>query len=226
MTFKKLAAAVGAVAVAAGCGSTAFAQGAAPAETPIQHGAPINGLCIMSVEGAVGASTVGKYVTSRLQQIGAQVNAELSGERTSIETEARTLEGQRSGMDQATFEQRAGGLQTRANALQRKAELRNRELQATEQKALGRVEEEMDPLIRTAYQQKGCSILLQRTAVIVANPAMDITPSVITALNAKITQFPFEREHLEQAAAPGAAAAGAPPIVQTPVAPRPTTRKK
>lgn len=224
MTLTKLAAAVGAAAVAVGCGSTAFAQAAASAATPLQQGPAINGLCILSVEGAMGTSTVGKYVTERLQQIGAQANAELSGERTSLESDARTLEGQRASLDQATFEQRAGALQTRANALQRKAEIRNRELQATEQKAMGRIEQEMDPLIRTAYQQKGCSVLLQRTAIIAANPAMDITPTVITALNAKLTQFPIEREHLEQAA--GAPQAGAAPIVQTPSTPRPATRKK
>jgi outer membrane protein len=79
----------------------------------------------------------------------------------------------------------------------------------------------MQPLIYQVYQQKGCSVLLQRTAVVIANPAMDLTPQVIAALNAKITQFAFDRERLD---GPGAAAApgGAPPIVQTPGAtPRP-----
>ena len=44
---------------------------------------------------------------------------------------------------------------------------------------------------------------------------MDLTPQVVTALNAKITQFPFERERLDQQS-PTAAPGGAPPIVQTP----------
>lgn len=220
MISKKLTAAVGAGAVALACGSNAFAQAAAPAAPPITHGPPINGVCIMSVEGALAASTVGKYVQTRLQQIAAQANAELQGEKTSIDTEARTLESQRATLDQNTLEQRASALQVRYNALQRRAELRNREVSATEQKALGHIEEQMEPLIRAAYQQKGCSLLLARNAVLVANPAMDITPAVITALNAKITQFPFERERLDQQAA------GAPPVVQTPsAAPKTTPRK-
>jgi outer membrane protein len=36
---------------------------------------------------------------------------------------------------------------------------------------------------------------------------MDITPQVVTALNAKITQFTFDRERLDQAAAPAGAPA-------------------
>jgi outer membrane protein len=65
-------------------------------------------------------------------------------------------------------------------------------------------------MIRQAYQQKGCSVLLQRNAVVLANPAMDITPQVMTALNGKITQFAFDRERLDQAVTTPTAAAAAP----------------
>ena len=213
MTFKPyVAAAVAAVSTLA-LSSSALAQAAAA--PPVTHGAPINGMCVVSIEGAVGGSTVGKYVDSRLQQIVAQVQAELGAERTAIDNEAKALDAQRSSLDQNTFEQRGASLQVRASALQRKAQLRDREVQATEQKALARVGDEMEPLIRQVYQQKGCSVLLQRTAVVIANPAMDITPQVVTALNAKITQFAFDREHLDQAVA-------APPPAARPVTPAPT----
>jgi outer membrane protein len=66
-------------------------------------------------------------------------------------------------------------------------------------------------VIRSAYQQARCSVLIQRDSVVLANPAMDITPAVVTGLNAKITQFAFDRERLDQAAAPPAAAAPAQP---------------
>ena len=69
-----------------------------------------------------------------------------------------------------------------------------RELRA----AIGRVGQEMEPLIRPVYQQRQCSVLLNRDAIVLGNPAMDITPAVVTALNAKITQFTFDRERLDQ----------------------------
>jgi hypothetical protein len=34
---------------------------------------------------------------------------------------------------------------------------------------------------------------------------MDLTPAAITALNGKLQQFPFDREHLDTGAAPAAA---------------------
>lgn len=206
MTIKNLVAATCVAALSLTASSQAFAQAAAgPA---ITHGPAIPGVCVMSIEGVISGSTVGKYVQTRLQQIATQVGAELKAEETAIQNDAKTLDGQKATLDQGTFEQRAAALQVRANAYQRKSQLRERELQATQQKALGRVGQELDPIIRQVYQQRQCSLLLQRDALVIANPAMDISPTMTTALNAKITQFAFDRERLDQpAAAPQAGAA-------------------
>lgn len=225
MTFKPLAAGLCAVA-ALTAGSSAFAQAPAAAAAPVAatHGPPIANMCIISVESAIGGSTVGKWVDTRMQQVVAQTNAELTGEKTAIDNDAKSLDARRATLEQGALEQQASALQVRANALQRKAQLRDREVSATEQKAVGRIGQEMEPLIRQVYQQRNCTVLFQRTAIVIANPAMDITPQVITALNAKITQFAFDRERLDQPQA--ATSGGAPPIVQTPGPARPAPVKK
>lgn len=210
MTKTTLALAASAGAAVLAFGSAALAQTAA-AVPAVSYGPPIAGVCTISIDGAIGTSSVGKYVDTRLGQIGAQVNAELSAEKSAIETEAKTLEGQRAGMDQNTFEQRAAALQVRDNAFQRKAAIREREMQATQQQAVGRVLNEMKPLIAQVAQQQKCALLLDRSGVVMVNPAMDITPAVVSALNGKITQFAFDRTRLDQ---PQAAAA--PPVTQTP----------
>jgi outer membrane protein len=229
MTSKSLVAGVAVAALALAAGSSAFAQAPAAAVTPAQitHAAPPAGVCVINLDQVVAASTVGRYIQTRLQQISAQANAEVNGENTSLQNDAKALDARRGTLDQSSLEKQAADLQVRANALQRKAQLRERELQATEQKAVGRVVQESEQPVRQAYQQKGCAILLQHGAVLGAffNPAMDITPQVVIALNAKITQFAFDRERLDQPAAAGAAG-GAPPIVQTPSTPRPAAPKR
>jgi outer membrane protein len=218
MQIKTLALAACAGAAALAFGPAALAQAPAAAQPAITYGAPISGVCTISIDGVVANSTVGKYVDGRLQQIGAQVNAELTGEKTGIETEAKTLEGQRSTMDQNSFEQRASTLQGRQNALERKAMVRDREMQATQQQAVGRIINEMKPLIATAAEGQKCSILLDRSSVVMVNPSMDLTPTVVTALNGKLTQFAFDRTRLDQAAG------GTPPVAEVP-AQKPTARK-
>lgn len=198
MSFKTLVAGACVATMSFAAASSAMAQTAAPAAAPAALGPAIANVCVLSVEGAIATSTVGKYVSSQMDSIIKATSTELSGERTAIETEGKTLESQRNTLDQATLQTRAGALQTRANNLNRKAALREREVGATQQKALNRVGQEMDPVIRQIAQQKQCGLVLSREAVIVANQSMDITPQVVAGLNAKITQFAITRERLDQ----------------------------
>ncbi len=209
MTFKTLVAAGTAAAIALSGATAALAQApaAAPAGPAIAQGAPIAGLCMFSPEQVLATSTVGKFVQTRLQQLAGQVNAELTAEQTAIENDAKALDGQRASLAQDVFEQRGAAIQVRASAFQRKGQLRQREIEATRDKAFSRVYSDMEPFISQAYQQKTCAILVNRQAVILGNQAMDITPAVVTALNAKETQFAFDRERLDgpaPAAAPAA----------------------
>jgi outer membrane protein len=187
----------GALAQARSAAPRAAAPAAAPAA--VAQGPAISGLCILGVQQAIAGSTVGKYVNDRMGQIVSQVKAELQPEDTQIATDGRALEAKRSSLDAATFQSQAQALQTRANALREKADLRQREVQATEQKALNRIAQELDPIAKDLYQQHHCSILVNREAVMIANPEMDLTTAAVTALNARIQQFAFDREHLDTA---------------------------
>jgi outer membrane protein len=203
MTSKFLAATVSGLAALA-TASAAFAQATpptAPAAPPVTHGAPIAGVCIFSSQGAVGRSLVGKSVDARLKTIVSQVTAELTAERTSLDNDAKALDAKKATLDQSALEQQAAALQVRYNAFQRKGQLRQREVEATEQKQLSRVYQELDPAIRQAYQAKTCSILIERESVLLGNPAMDITDAVVTAVDARIKTLTFDRERLDQAAA-------------------------
>jgi outer membrane protein len=171
------------------------------AQTPpaVAQGPAIPGVCILSVNQAIATSTVGKYVSERMNQIVAQVKAELTPEDTAIATEGRALQAQRSTLAAAAFQSRAQALQARVNALREKADLRQREVQATEQKSLNRIAQELDPIARQLYQEHHCSVLLNKDAVMIANPEMDLTTQAVTGLNGRIQQFAFDREHLDTA---------------------------
>lgn len=197
MTSRKFATA-GAGAVAALLfATTAFAQ--TPAS--VSHGAPITGMCVLSTQEALATSTVGKHINTRMQQLIAQVNAELQPEQTVIENEGKAIEAGRTSWDQATLQKRAGDWQARLQGFQRLANQRQRELEATQQKAVSRVLQEMDPVAKQVYQSRRCAIMLDRESVMLANPAMDVTAQVISGLNARIQSFAFERERLDAQAA-------------------------
>lgn len=183
--------------------STAAAQTTRPvaAPAPLAQGPAIPGLCMLSVNQAISTSTVGQYVRTRLDQIVSQVKAELTPEDSAISTDARALETTRATIDAATYQSKGAALNARITALRQKADLRQREVKATEDKALNRIAQELEPIAQTLYQQKHCSTLLDKGSVMIANPDMDLTPSAVAGLNGHIQQFPFDREHLDAAGA-------------------------
>jgi outer membrane protein len=202
MKFQSLA-----FAALAGFGVTASAVAApAPAAAPaapapaIAQGPAIPGVCVVWREQAIEKSKVGEWAKERLKQIATQVNAELAPEGTSIQTDAKAFEAARSTMDQATQQSKAQALQARYDAFRQKQELRQRELRATQDKALNRIAQELVPIISELYQSHRCSILVDKNAVLIENPDMNLTQAAITGLDGKIQQFPFEREHLDSGA--------------------------
>jgi outer membrane protein len=177
--------------------SAARPAAAAAAQPSFELTATTPGLCILSREAILGASTVGKYVQTRLGQLQSQANAELTGEGSSIQAAAKDLDAKKTTLGDAAFQQQRSALQQRADALQEKAQQRDRELQATEQKAIKRVLDEATPLVAAEAKAKNCSVVLDGNAVMAVNGSMNLTPNVITGLNGKLTQFDFEREHLD-----------------------------
>jgi outer membrane protein len=193
-------------------GSVASAQpaggAAAPAQPPITQGPPIAGYCVFSLNEIIGGSKVGQSVLARLKVLGGQVDAELQPEADAIRTEDRALQGQASTMDQATLQARQANLQLRATNFEKRRELRQREMQATQEKQFDVILRELNPIMRALYQQRSCSVLVDGDAggVRIVNPAMDLSGAAVSALDQKIQTLTFDREHLDvqPAAAPAA----------------------
>jgi Skp family chaperone for outer membrane proteins len=154
---------------------------------------PIPGLCMLSQSAVLSNAKVALAADARLKQLAQQVQNELQPEQAAINNDAKTLEGQRNAAD---FQTRQAALQARANALAQKSQLRQRELQATRQKALARIATEAQPIIAQAFRAHGCGLLIDRNAVLLGNMSNDLTAEVARGLDARITTITFERERL------------------------------
>jgi len=178
---------------------------AAQAPFPSRPGPAIAGVCVVDNEQALAVSSVGTAFRNRMQALGQQVNAELTPEQTAIETELRNLNAQSATLQPAQRQQRETALRTRAQNHQNLALQRQRELEATQSRQLQRLSTELRPVLDQVYGQRGCGLLIDRTVVVAANPAMDITAAVTQGLNARIQTITFERERIQ--ATPAAPAA-------------------
>jgi Skp family chaperone for outer membrane proteins len=176
----------------------AAAQTAGAAASPLTAPGPaLSGVCVLSEQGMVAGSLVGKSVAARIQQLAQVADSEVNSQVTALQSDEKTFENARTSFSTEQQNQKIAEFQGRERDVQRLAQQRSQELEATRQKRLNEVVSDALPMIREAVQQHNCSIVVEAGSTLTFNPAMDLTPSVIQGLNAKITQMTFEREHLD-----------------------------
>ncbi len=169
-----------------------LAAGSATAQTAnITHGAPIAGICVYDNEEVLARSTAGQSVQTGMQRLLTEVQGELAPYASSIQTEVQSLQQGGEAADADGSRRRA--LQTRAEEAQQLEQTRRNELQYTQGMQLQAIGTAVEPIVIALYQERGCSVLLNRTAVYSANPAMDITPTAIERLNAALPSLSFSR---------------------------------
>lgn len=198
----------------------AFAQtptAAAPAQPT--HGPVIPGLCALSQEGAVANSAVGKVFRERMLQLEAQVGAELTSVGETLEKDVQAFQTTRATLSEAAVTQRGTELQERVNRFQQLRQTKDAQLSATQSKALGRISDEIKPVVTQTYQARNCSILIDDGAILAGSPSMDITAEVIRGLDARLTTLQIDLEPAPLV--PTAAAAPAPVPARAPAAAAP-----
>jgi Skp family chaperone for outer membrane proteins len=164
-------------------------QAADPAASPSLGGSAVPGICMLSQPAVLANSKVGVAADQRLKQITAQAQAEINAERQAIEADGAKLKS-------GEADQRRTALVARARALQERAALRAREIEATKQKVLGRISVAAQPVIAQAYKSHNCGLLIERSTVLGGNMSGDLTAEVVRGLDAKLTTITFERESL------------------------------
>lgn len=194
MSSKFFAAAASGLATLA-MASGAFAQAAAPlpkapaapAAPPITHGAPIAGLCVFSAGAVRGTSATGKALDARLKALQTTAESPLAAREKSLQTkiDAFNAAAKTPAADINAREKQKADLELEQSALQRDAAHTQMELVATESAAAQQYQTELQPAVIAAYQQKQCGLLVERNAVAIFNPAMDITPQVVTLLDGR-----------------------------------------
>jgi outer membrane protein len=180
-------------ALASAIAPAAFAQTSAANQTPITHGQPIPGVCVVYNQMLVAGSAAGQAVTARMQQLSTEVEGELQPFGATIQTEAQALQAGAATIPAEEMQRRRTALQQRVQEAQQLEQTRTNELRYTLASQRERIAQAAEPILIAVYQERGCSILLEREGAYIVNPAMDITATVIERLNAQLPTLSFNR---------------------------------
>ena len=194
MKIKTIVAAILAAGVASAAGvAPSAAQTSAAQPSPIATGPALPGVCSLNSDEMIAMSLVGNSVVARLNQLQAVVAGQLKAEDTSLQTDGTALAAQRSTLSSDQFSQKAAQIEIRQRNLQREADQRQHEMQATQDKQVRIIYQQADPIIRQLVTERNCSLVLDARALVVGNPAMDLTPTLVQRLDGKDIQNPDVR---------------------------------
>ncbi len=206
---------------------SAFAQQPAAGAPPpplVKQGPAIPGMCTFSQGDLVANSKVGQYAQQRYTQISAQVNSEINQIAATLAANQRDLLAQVNATGQDANAAGIAAYQQKVADFQNLSAMRNDQLQRTKDGAIAQVLQATSSFMQNVYETHNCSLLIDGDTLLVPNPAMDITPSVVTLLDQKMTTLQFDLApppQQQQGAAAGGAPAAAPAATPAPAATTP-----
>lgn len=146
-------------------------------------------------------SQVGQHIERQMASMATTTKTQLEAQGSPLQTRGKSLMTQ---MDGKTREQIAGNptlvsqlqqQQKDEQKLQQDAAIAQRELQIAKLKAVQLVDAKVSSIIKALVEERNADIVIDRANVIYGAPA-DITPDVLTRLNAQMKTVPVTRERL------------------------------
>ncbi|WP_373002803.1 OmpH family outer membrane protein [Hyphomonas sp.] len=158
---------------------------------------------VMIDEGRLlGESKAGKDIQTKLQNLETQMKNELEPIRATLETDGKALQTKVEGKtrevvaaDTALLGQLTA-YQKRAQEFAQKQQVVSKEFQLTERKALIDFNKAIEPALMEVVNEKNAQIVMSKAQVIYSADAVDVTPLVITKLDAKTPTIAVSRQRL------------------------------
>ena len=145
----------------------------------------------------IATSKAGKSIASQLETIGKSENTKLEAEITKVSKEGESLKAEQAKLSKEDFAKKAREFAIKQQRVACMREIKVRELQIAEQRAMGKISETLAPILKSMVEKKGATILLDRSAVMYVNPEADITDDVLKELDAKLATVKVNKVDLE-----------------------------
>jgi Skp family chaperone for outer membrane proteins len=191
----------------------ASAQSAIAAPPPGQTGAaPAARILIIDLRRAVQASKVGQSIQDQVNTLKRQAQAELNGEAQGLQRDKQALEAQSAILAADVKARKVKDFQARVAAFEKKLNARGQLIQGGMLKANRQVEDALGPILQGVMQERQATVMLDRSAVLLAPNAIDVTAVVVQRLDMKMPSVKVELTALP----PGLAQAAAQQQAQQP----------
>ncbi|MGB8601514.1 MAG: OmpH family outer membrane protein [Rhizomicrobium sp.] len=179
---------LGSLFFAAALGDTAMA---APA-TPPAGGAPAARILMVDLRRVMAESKVGHDMQRQVEALNNQVSGDLKAEKASLQKEQVALQQQSAILAADVKARRIKDFETKVASFQDKVQKRGSMIQGGVMKAQSQIEQALGPVLQGVMRERGATILLDRSSVLLGINGIDMTSVVIQRLDMKMTSVKVE----------------------------------
>jgi outer membrane protein len=186
-------------------GVSAAAQAAPP--TPPPGGAPAARVLMIDLRRVISESKVGHDIARQVELLKAQATKELDGEGRALQQEQVTLQQQAAILAPDVKARRIRDFEAKRAAFQDRVQKRSALIQGGIMKAQSQVEQALGPVLQGIMRERGATVLLDRSVVLLGPNAIDVTPIAIQRLDVKMStvQVGLAEPPMQPGAAPSRA---------------------
>lgn len=182
---------------AAGCAAM-IALGVSATSVEAQQAAKPPVILILDQAQVIANSKAGQSLGPQLEKLQEAANAELNTEVEKLNKEGEDLKKQKDLMAEDVWLEKAKQLTAKQNNLPALREVKVRELQIAEQQALAKIDDAMKPILKKIVDDRGATLMLDRSAVMYASIDTNITAQVIAELDKALTSVKVEKVSLAE----------------------------
>jgi outer membrane protein len=176
------------VSLAMFCSDAALAAQAAPPP----GGAPVARILMVDLRRVIAESKVGHDIERQVEQLKAQATVELKGEGQGLQREQVALQQQAAILAADVKARRIKDFETKREAFQEKVQQRGALIQGGVMKAQSQVEQALGPVLQGIMRERGATIMMDRSAVLLGPSALDVTAIATQRLDTKMTTVKVE----------------------------------
>jgi Skp family chaperone for outer membrane proteins len=162
----------------------ALAQGKPAPGMP--QGIPMPKILVIDRQALLRSSKVGQSIAQQVQALTKSAEAELKGENESLSREGAALQQQVAILAPEVKAQKIRAFEARRAAFQQKVQLRQNQIRYGVAMAQRQVESVAGPIVQGLMTERGANIMIDRQAIVIGAPGLDVTPVAIQRLDQKL----------------------------------------
>ncbi len=174
---------------------------AAPPQPPA-GGAPFAKILIIDLRKVMGSSKVGQDIQRQVEGLKREAQSELNGEGSSLRAEETQLQQQAAILAPDVKARKIKEWQARAASFQTKVNQRSGLIQGGVIKAQQQIEQALGPILEGIMRERSATVLLDRSSVLLAPNAIDVTDVVTQRLDMKMPTVKVQLAQPPAGAAP------------------------